>query len=70
MQLGAARQRIEPDILVALAVVHGTQAEAALQEEPERTVAAFSSSVTENALPAAHGIEDAAGCRARGRRTR
>ena len=37
VQLGAARQRIEPDVLVALAIVHRTQAEATLQEEPERT---------------------------------
>ena len=36
MQLRSARQRIEPDIAVALPLVHGTQTQAPLEEETER----------------------------------
>ena len=38
VQLSAARERIEPHILVSLALVDGTNAEATLEEETEWTV--------------------------------
>ena len=38
VQLGSARERIEPDIAVALALVHGTQTQAPLEEEAERAL--------------------------------
>ncbi len=41
VQLGTARERIEPDIAVALALVHGVQPEAALEEEAERALGRF-----------------------------
>ena len=37
VQLGAARERIEPDVLLTLTIVQRAQAKATLQEEPEGT---------------------------------
>src|SRR6267142_1524057 len=49
VELRTARQRIEPDVLVALALVERSQAQPALEKEPERT--------SRGALQLGHGID-------------
>ena len=47
VQFRAARQRIQPDILVALAVVYRSEAKPRFRKNRNGQTAAFSSSVTE-----------------------